>query len=105
MVSFFNFFMSMNYVYLPKIGFLHFIDMPGGKYSMHVVFLHCTGDTLPVVWWTAAREAASTGQDQDRWVWPESLYNYSIVPLLQCSRCDPVGDNVTWPRITLQKAH
>ena len=24
---------------------------------------------------------------------------------IQCSRCDPVGDNVTWPRITLQKTH
>jgi hypothetical protein len=24
---------------------------------------------------------------------------------LQCSRCDPVGNNVTWPRITLQKTH
>ena len=23
----------------------------------------------------------------------------------QCSRCDPVGDNVTWPWITLQKTH
>ena len=22
---------------------------------------------------------------------------------IQCSRCNPVGDNVTWPRITLQK--
>jgi hypothetical protein len=24
---------------------------------------------------------------------------------IQCSRCDPVGDNVTWPRITFQKTH
>ena len=24
---------------------------------------------------------------------------------LRYSRCDPVGDNVTWPRITLQKTH
>ena len=29
-----------------------------------------------------------------------SLFAYQI----QC-RCDPVGDNVTWPRITLQKTH
>ena len=28
------------------------------------------------------------------------LHNYGVV---QCSRCEPVGDNVTWPRITLKK--
>ena len=28
-----------------------------------------------------------------------------IMYLIQCRRCDPVGDNVTWPRITLQKTH
>ena len=28
-----------------------------------------------------------------------------LCTLLQCRRCNPVGDNVTWPRITLQKTH
>ena len=30
-----------------------------------------------------------------------SIVNHQI----QCRRCDPVGCNVTWPRITLQNTH
>ena len=29
--------------------------------------------------------------------------SFNKLPQVQCSRCDPGGDNVTWPRITLQK--
>ena len=43
---------------------------------------------------------------------PPALLGVAIMTVLglgraevQCSRCDPVGDNVTWPRITLQKTH
>ena len=35
-----------------------------------------------------------------------SLNNLHLITcVIQCRRCDPVWDNVTWPRITLQKTH
>ena len=39
--------------------------------------------------------------------WSSTHHGYVGVNVhyIQCSRCDPVGDYVTWPRITLQKIH
>ena len=38
------------------------------------------------------------------YVWRDKEQTLGLIKdQLQCRRCDPVGDNVTWPRITLQK--
>jgi hypothetical protein len=33
------------------------------------------------------------------------VFQTKSLTILQCRRCDPVGDKVTWPRITLQTRH